>query len=260
MSNQSLVMDITEIKCSNEWGDCPSLARIEIDQFFLDRAESIQAALNANRLNEAAKWFAVACNLYECGDEGDNGAIVVDDEWFVPFEAVKGNSADLIVLSDGQVNIQMDVGDYSEYFKIELGTITELKAKLGAITGAVEEPEAPIPDAVESASEGEESTSQAIVISALKQALQNAHRSLRKSGFDMAEIDKALEMADQAKVRKPRVLVVVNDGMADTLCDPGVDVEVFDWYGHKHEEEGACGVPPRFADLATPSGIPVEGE
>ncbi|MCK5530288.1 MAG: hypothetical protein KAI85_03420 [Halopseudomonas aestusnigri] len=113
-------------------------------------------------------------------------------------------------------------------------------------------------DVVVTASQDEGSTAQAVVIDALKQAIQNAHRTLRKSGFDMSEIDKALEMADQAKARKPRVLVVVDGGLADAVSDPGVAVEIFDWDRFNENPEEVGRVPYDYADLAEPCGIPAE--
>ena len=71
-----------------------------------------------------------------------------------------------------------------------------------------------------------------------------------------AEQQEALAMTDQDS--KPRVLVVVKGGIADPVYDEGVHVEVFDWDNYNDDPEGTGGVPPGFADLATPSGIPVE--
>ena len=57
----------------------------------------------------------------------------------------------------------------------------------------------------------------------------------------------------------PRVLVVVNGGIADYLSDQGVDVAVFDWDNYKDDPEGTGGVPSRFAELARSCGVPVDG-
>ncbi len=56
---------------------------------------------------------------------------------------------------------------------------------------------------------------------------------------------------------EPRVLVVVSGGVADPVCDAGVDVEVFDWDNYNADPEGTGGVPSHFADLAEGRGIPV---
>jgi hypothetical protein len=93
-------------------------------------------------------------------------------------------------------------------------------------------------------------------IEALRGALSRAHRTLRKAGYDMTEIDRALAMAD--KTASPRVLVSLQGGVASTACDPGVDVVVFDWDNQKENPEGMRGAPLHFADLAAPLGVPVE--
>lgn len=56
----------------------------------------------------------------------------------------------------------------------------------------------------------------------------------------------------------PRVLVVVNGGVADTVADAGVEVEVFDWDSYNDDQNGV-GVPECFADLAESVGVPVAG-
>jgi hypothetical protein len=67
-----------------------------------------------------------------------------------------------------------------------------------------------------------------------------------------------LEVKDVAKTPEmPRVLVVVSGGIADSVSDAGVDVEVFDWDNYKDDPEGTGGVPEHFADLAESIGVPV---
>lgn len=59
--------------------------------------------------------------------------------------------------------------------------------------------------------------------------------------------------------KEPRVLVIVSGGVASTIRDNGVDVEIFDWDNYNDDPEGAGGVSAHFADLAEPLDIPVEG-
>lgn len=72
---------------------------------------------------------------------------------------------------------------------------------------------------------------------------------------DQAEV---IQQADDAPL-SPRVLIVVEGGVADYVTDEGVDVTVFDWDNHNDDPEGTDGVPAHFADLAEPLKIPVEG-
>lgn len=58
----------------------------------------------------------------------------------------------------------------------------------------------------------------------------------------------------------PRVLVVVSGGIADSVYDKGVDVEVFDWDNYNDDPKGAGPVPAHFRDLAEPIDVPVEGD
>lgn len=58
---------------------------------------------------------------------------------------------------------------------------------------------------------------------------------------------------------KPRVLVVVSGGVADSIQDDDVDVEIFDWDNYNADPVGTSAVPSHFADLASPHDIPVQG-
>lgn len=58
-------------------------------------------------------------------------------------------------------------------------------------------------------------------------------------------------------VKTPRVLVVVSGGVADTVHDKGVLVEIFDRDNYNEDPEGTGGVSDEFADLASPLCIPV---
>lgn len=60
----------------------------------------------------------------------------------------------------------------------------------------------------------------------------------------------------------PRVLVVVNGGVAETYSDDGIDIVIFDFdnFNCREEEAGDPGasVPFRFEDLAIQANVPVE--
>jgi hypothetical protein len=69
-----------------------------------------------------------------------------------------------------------------------------------------------------------------------------------------------LETASQPTA-KPRVLILVKGGVADYVCDDGIDVEIFDRDNYEVDPEETGGVPRHYADLATPIDVPVnEGE
>lgn len=72
-----------------------------------------------------------------------------------------------------------------------------------------------------------------------------------KEWLGLRDIDK------QTVANAPRVLVVVSGGVADSVCDEGVEVEVFDWDNFNDDPKGTGGVREHFADLAQPLGIPV---
>ncbi|WP_354335287.1 MULTISPECIES: hypothetical protein [unclassified Undibacterium] len=55
-----------------------------------------------------------------------------------------------------------------------------------------------------------------------------------------------------------RCLVVVSGGVADSVYDDGVDVEIFDWDNYRDDPRGTGGVSSHFADLAAPLDIPVQ--
>lgn len=57
---------------------------------------------------------------------------------------------------------------------------------------------------------------------------------------------------------KPRVLITVDGGIADYVCDPGLEVEIFDRDNYKTDPEETGPVPAHFRDLAEPLDIPVE--
>lgn len=65
------------------------------------------------------------------------------------------------------------------------------------------------------------------------------------------------DVAKPSDAKTPRVLVIVNGGIAAPVFDDGVDVEIFDWDNYNDDPKGTGGVPEHFADLAEPIGIPV---
>jgi hypothetical protein len=78
-----------------------------------------------------------------------------------------------------------------------------------------------------------------------------------ESGGATAPDDMTLALTPAAA---SRVLVVVTGGVATALADPGADVHVFDWDNWADEPVQSAGVPDRFADLAEPLGVPVQGQ
>lgn len=73
-----------------------------------------------------------------------------------------------------------------------------------------------------------------------------------------AELATDLTIHAPEVAKTPRVLVIVNGGMADTVQDSLLDVVIFDWDNYKDDPVGTGGVPSEFADLAKPCGIPVQ--
>ena len=80
--------------------------------------------------------------------------------------------------------------------------------------------------------------------------------------IDGLESDDAAERAapGASGASGPRVLVVVTGGVAETVQDTGADVQVFDWDNWADQPNDGARVPQRFADLAQPLGVPVQGE
>lgn len=66
--------------------------------------------------------------------------------------------------------------------------------------------------------------------------------------------------AAPAPAGAPRVLVVVTGHLVDVVCDPVVDVKKFDWYDWAEQPTPDKRLPDRFADLAQPLGVPLQGE
>jgi hypothetical protein len=62
----------------------------------------------------------------------------------------------------------------------------------------------------------------------------------------------------QAPTAQPRALVVVCGGVADTVCDAGIDAYVFDWDNYNANPHFTGGVPAHFLDLAEPLNIPID--
>lgn len=55
----------------------------------------------------------------------------------------------------------------------------------------------------------------------------------------------------------PRVLVIVQGGIADYTCDKGVEVQIFDWDNYRADPIDTEGVPEHFRDLVEGTNIPV---
>ena len=79
--------------------------------------------------------------------------------------------------------------------------------------------------------------------------------------LDIADAKLATELSISSVevVAKPRVLITVSGGVADHVCDDGVDVETFDWDNFNYDPEVTDRAPAHFRDLAEPLGIPVDG-
>lgn len=96
-------------------------------------------------------------------------------------------------------------------------------------------------------------------------ALYSAGVLYRDGNFSPAVVDAFQAVFDQVPncisesqaFASPRVLVIVSGGVADTVADSGVNVEVFDWDNYNDDPAGYGGVSADFSDLAIPSGIPV---
>jgi len=62
---------------------------------------------------------------------------------------------------------------------------------------------------------------------------------------------------------RPRCLVIVSEGVADPVCDPDVDVEVFDWDNYRAETPRGrleMRLPLHFRDLAAHLDIPLQSD
>ena len=260
MSEKILTVHSDKISCTDDFVSTPDLAKVNLTEQALVEINARIKLVREAGFDQAVIWGFLPCGLFveDAGLDIEECEVVFDDRAYEPFETGIHNCADLRLHNSGRVQCQIDIRHSAVAYTFDLGHINELNAAFSQVTGEGLKPKpAEVPEPVQECPVVQMPAS----VDALVAALQGAHRHLRKSGYDMTEIDKALAMAHQVSSKPPRVLVVVKDGMADTLCDPGVDVEVFDWYTIDHEgKEDACGVPPRFADLAKPCGIPIEGE
>lgn len=92
--------------------------------------------------------------------------------------------------------------------------------------------------------------------------LSDAADTIESGEGDIQGAELATDLNIHAPViaQAPRVLVVVNSGIADAVWEGDVEVEVFDWDNYKNDPKGTGGVSEPFAGLAKPCGIPVGGE
>ncbi len=67
----------------------------------------------------------------------------------------------------------------------------------------------------------------------------------------------ALRERIRAEGLSPRTLITVSGGVADWVCDDGVQVELFDWDNYNGDPINTRKVPANFQDLAKPLDIPV---
>lgn len=90
--------------------------------------------------------------------------------------------------------------------------------------------------------------------------LSDAADTIENGEGDVAAAERATQLRIGAPVvaATPRVLVIVQEGVANPVADDGVDIEVFDWDNYRDDPQGTGGVPARFADLAQPYGIPID--
>lgn len=59
------------------------------------------------------------------------------------------------------------------------------------------------------------------------------------------------------RAAKARVLATVDGGVASYICDPVVEVEIFDWDNYRIDPSGTPKPAMCFADLANTVGVPV---
>lgn len=79
--------------------------------------------------------------------------------------------------------------------------------------------------------------------------------------FDQEQVEKLLSFLEKKTEKAapmPRVLITVNGGVADYICDEGVDIEVFDFDNYNADRDHTSLVPAHFSDLAKHVGAPVE--
>lgn len=58
----------------------------------------------------------------------------------------------------------------------------------------------------------------------------------------------------------PKVLVVVNDGVASCVSEGAVLVAIFDWDDYKYDPQATGRVSAKFAELARLAQVPCEGD
>lgn len=92
----------------------------------------------------------------------------------------------------------------------------------------------------------------------IPQALEEQLEPEEPASQTSTDQTEASKNGDSAVTKMPRALVVVSGGVASSVHDEGVDVEVFDWDNYNADPQRSGGVPLRFADLALPFDIPLE--
>ena len=107
------------------------------------------------------------------------------------------------------------------------------------------------------------------ILAAAQLALNALSQSAAEPGTKQWEIEDEAALAlrgvlselnqQETTTARNRVLITVSGGSADYVCDPGLDVAVFDHDNYAFDPARTGGVPARFADLATPLEIPVDG-
>lgn len=93
---------------------------------------------------------------------------------------------------------------------------------------------------------------------ALALALAVKDESLIREAIQTA-VDAYTNNCDEEKPNG-RVLVTVSGGMADYVCDTGIEVFVFDRDAFDQDDAGTAKAPGNFVDLALPIDVPVEAE
>lgn len=74
--------------------------------------------------------------------------------------------------------------------------------------------------------------------------------------LELAALANSMVIETIAPAANPRVLITVSGGIADYVCDEGVDVEKFDFDDFNDAEDDYIKLPKSFIDLAIQAGVP----
>lgn len=136
---EKIIINVTgDIYSNQEWTSDPDLIQIELKSSFVEKAEKCIAFMQEHDVAMVKLYGEFGYELFTEDDaEGEEGAIVVDGEQYVPFEPeYRLSGCDTLIFKDGYIKASMPFKHTNEELWCELGRLDRIKEKFSA---AVEE-------------------------------------------------------------------------------------------------------------------------